>query len=103
MFKNLFSFKKEKHFLDAKEAKNILRYGIRHLTPEEVMSREITDLESSIKLKSGFGTRIITKTYPKYCLEIAERMSIHFKSLEYTTDVYKNDLFPDYVILVIGW
>lgn len=100
---NLFSFRRERHYLSAEEAKNILRYGFRNITLNEASLKEIDSLELKIRNKSMNGCSILSRVYPINQSELVESMSEHFKEKGFITDIYKNEDIPGFMILVIGW
>lgn len=101
--RNLFGFKREKHYLSVEEAQNILKYGFRNITTQDALSGEIEDLESSIKSKSGLGYRVLTKVYQDYKQDLIEKVFSHFKEKGFVVDLYKNPGIKGFIILVIGW
>ena len=95
--------KHEKHYLNATEAQNILKYGFKNVTFQEALSREIGDIELTIKSKSGEGCRVMTCSYPDYKIDLVEKLRDHFKENEFVVDIYKNPEISGFVLLVIGW
>ena len=102
--KNLFSFmNREKSFLNANEALNILKYGFRHVTFEEALSNEIEELESSIKSKSANGFRILASSYPDFKRDLVEKLAENFKEKGFVVDIYENPDIKGFLLLIIGW
>ena len=99
----LLGFKHEKHYLNAEEAQNILKYGFKNVTIQDALSKEIDDLEVIIKSKSGVGYRIMSVAYPDCKLDLVEKLSEHFKESGFVVDIYKNSNIKDSILLIIGW
>ena len=99
----LLLFKREKHYLSAVEAQNLLMYGFKNMTLEEAVLKEVDDLELAIKSKSGIGYRVTTKTYQDWKKELVEKLAEHFKENGFVSDIYKNPRIPNTLILIIGW
>lgn len=99
----LFKIKHEKSYLGVLEAQNIFRFGYKNVTLEDAVSRELEDLESSIKTKSERGKRILSVAYPDSKLDLVERLTEHFKEKGFVVDIYKNPEIKGFVLLIIGW
>ena len=99
----LLFFKHEKKFLSAEEARNILKYGFRGVTFQEVLEREVNELETLIKSKSSSGFRILTSTYPDYKRDLVEELRKHFRENGFVVDLYENPEVEGFIILIIGW
>ena len=99
----LLGFKHEKHYLSAEEAQNILKFGYKNITVEDALSKEIDDLETMIRSKSGVGGRILVYSYPDYKMDLVEKLVEHFKENGFVVDIYKNPKIEGFVVLVIGW
>jgi hypothetical protein len=100
---NLLFFKHEKKFLSAEEARNILKYGFRGVTFQEVFEKEVSDIEASIKVKSSSGFRILTSTYPDYKRDLVEELAKHFRENGFKVDIYENPEVEGFILLIIGW
>lgn len=96
-------FNKEKHYISADQARNILMYGFKNMTTEEVLSREIKDLEITIKTRSGEGYRIAAKVFQDWREDLAVGLKNHFTEKGFVTDLYKNPKIPNTILLIIGW
>ena len=102
--KNLFSFmSREKSFLNANEALNILKYGFRNVTFEEALEKEIEELESSIRSKSVNGFRILSSSYPDFKRDLVEKLAENFKEKGFVVDIYENPDIKGFLVLIIGW
>ena len=99
----LLSFKRERHYLSAEEAKNILKYGYRDVTVEVAASKEIEDLELYIKSKSGLGYRAVTRVFQDYNKDLVDELVKHFKENGFVADTYENPEIKNIVVLIIGW
>ena len=99
----LLFFKHEKKFLSAEEARNILKYGCRGITFQEVFEREVSELEATIKSKSSSGFRILTSTYPDYKRDLVEELGKHFRENGFVVDLYENPGVEGFILLIIGW
>ena len=99
----LLFFKHEKKFLSAEEARNILKYGFKGVTFQEVLENEVDELETSIKSRSSSGYRILTSTYQDYKRDLVDGLSKHFRDNGFKVDVYENPEVEGFIILIIGW
>ena len=99
----LLSFKNEKHYLSAEEARNILRFGSRSTSLQDAILKEINDLETSIKTKSLTSCRMVTRTYDDYKDDLVEKLAEHFKEKGFVVDIYENQNIKDFILLIIGW
>lgn len=99
----LLGFNSEKHYLNAEEALNIFKFGSKGTDIQSALSKEIDDLETSIKTKSSTGCRVLTHIYEDYKADLVEKLVEHFKGAGFITDVYKNPGIKGFIILVIGW
>ena len=99
----LLFFKNKKKFLSAEEAQNILKYGFRDVTFQEVLEREVNELESVIKSKSSSGFRFLTSTYPDCKRDLVEGLGKHFMENGFVVDLYENPEVEGFIILIIGW
>ena len=97
------TFKRERHYLNAEEAKNILKYGFKGVTVDDAASKEIDDLEIYIKTKSGLGYRAVTRVFQDYNQDLVDQLVKHFKENGFTVDTYKNSEIQSVIILIIGW
>ena len=96
-------FKHEKKFLSAEEARNVLKYGFRGVTFQEVLEKEVNELEAIIKSRSSSGFRILTSTYPDYKRDLVEELGKHFRENGFVIDLYENPKISNTILLIIGW
>ena len=99
----LLGFKHEKHYLSAEDAQNILRFGYRDVTIQDALAKEISDLETMIKSKSGSGCRIMSIAYSDTKTDLVERLADHFKERGFVVDIYENPNIKGFILLIIGW
>ena len=99
----LLGFKHEKHYLSVEEAQNILRFGYRDVTIQDALSKEIDDLETSIKSKSSLGSRITSTAYSDTKMDLVEKLADHFKEKGFVVDIYENPNIKGFILLIIGW
>ena len=99
----LFGFKHEKHYMGANEAQSLFLYGFKNITIEEAVSREVDELETNIKVRSGAGYRIATKVFQDWKKDLAEKLRDHFTEKGFVTDLYENPKIPNTILLIIGW
>lgn len=99
----LLNFKHEKHYLSAEDAQNILRFGYRNVTIQDALAKEISDLETMIKSKSGLGCRIMSVSYSDTKTDLVERLADHFKERGFVVDIYENPNIKGFILLIIGW
>ena len=99
----IFNFKHEKRYMSAEEARNILRFGYKDVTIQEALSKEIDDLEMTIKSKSGSGCRIKSTSYQDQKSDLVEKLAEHFKEKGFVVDIYENPDIKGFILLVIGW
>ena len=99
----LLGFKREKHYLSVVEAQNILKYGFERVTIDDAVSREIDDLETSIRSKSESGYRAVTRVFQGYNQDLVNRLVEHFREKGFTADTYINPKIQSVIILIVGW
>jgi hypothetical protein len=96
-------FRHEKKFLSAEEARNILKYGFKGVTFQEVLENEVDELEASIKSRSSSGYRILTSTYQDYKRDLVDGLAKHFRDNGFKVDIYENPEVEGFILLIIGW